>query len=168
MGGMNLYDEPDYSKFLPEDVWTEILPRLWQGGTQDDDTLDHLNEEPRIQLSMFDTVVTLHAWSNPVDWHVREIRQTFQDGGMDELDINDVWFLARQVYAEWMQGRRVGVRCLSGLNRSGLIVGLVLMLAGHTADDAIRLMRQKRHKNVLCNPNYEEWLRQVDIESDGA
>lgn len=156
-------EDHDYASWLPTDVWTEILPRLWQGGTDDHDTLGHASDEPVITREHFDTVVTLHAWSNPVDWHVREIRQAFHDGGLEELDVDDLWFLARQVYAEWRLGRRVLVRCLSGLNRSGLVVGMVLLLAGYSNAEAVALMRAKRHEHVLCNPDFEAWLLEADV-----
>ena len=155
----------DGSDWLPADVWTEILPGLWQGGTDDSDTLAHRSDEPVITRDHFDTVVTLHAWSNPVDWHVREIRQAFHDGGMDEVDVEDLWFLARQVFAEWRLGRRVLVRCLSGLNRSGLVVGMVLLLEGYTSAQAIALLRERRHRHVLCNPDFEAWLLGTDATS---
>lgn len=51
------------------------------------------------------------------------------------------------------------LRCLSGLNRSGLIIGMVLLLDGMSGDQAIDLMRAKRHRHVLCNPDFELWLR---------
>lgn len=157
-----MFDDPDYAGWLPDVTWTEILPGLWQGGTDDEDTLAHQLDEPVITREHFDTVVTLHAWSNPVDWHVREIRQAYHDGDLTEVDFEDAWFLARQVYAEWKQGRRVLVRCLSGLNRSGLIVGMVLLLDGRTGPEAIALMRERRHRHVLCNPDFERWLREAD------
>lgn len=151
--------------WLPEAVWSEILPGLWQGGTDDEDTMAHHVAEPVITSEHFDTVVTLHAWSNPVDWHVREIRQAFHDGGVEELNVDDLWFLARQVFAEWKQGRRVLVRCLSGLNRSGLVLGMVLLLEGLSAEQAIALMRERRHRHALCNPDFEAWLLGVDVWS---
>ncbi len=160
MAARNKYDDPDYSGFIPVDTWTEILPGLWQGGTDDDDIVGRELAEPRITRDMFDTVVTLHAWSNPVDWHVREIRQAFHDGDVDEFDQEDVSFLASLVLSDWSAGKRVGVRCLSGLNRSGLIVGLVLIRAGYEPQAAIDLMRSRRSRNVLCNCAYESWLLQ--------
>ena len=154
----SIHNDPDYAGYLPQDMWSQILPGLWQGGTDDQDTLAYQVTDPVITREHFDTVVTLHAFSNPVDWHVREIRQCFHDGDLDEVDFEDAWFLARQVYAEWKHGRRVLVRCLSGLNRSGLIIGMVLLLDGMSGDQAIDLMRAKRHRHVLCNPDFELWL----------
>lgn len=50
------------------------------------------------------------------------------------------------------------VHCQAGLNRSALVTGLSLVLDGKTPDAAIKLMREKRCKAVLCNKKFEEWL----------
>jgi len=152
-----------YADFAPKDTWTQVLPRLWIGATDDDDILGHELEEPRITLADFDTVVSLHAWSNPADWHVREIRQPFHDGEVSDLDIHDLWFLANTAYDDWMNGRRVLIRCLAGLNRSGLVLALVLVMAGYSPEDAIALIRSQRSKNALCNQHFAQWLLELDV-----
>lgn len=153
-----------YESFMPKEVWSQILPRLWQGGTDDDDTLNYIQEEPTITLANFDTVITLHAWSNPADWHVREIRQPFHDGEMSEVNFDDLRFLVDAAYRDWQAGKRVLVRCLSGLNRSGLVLALVLVKAGMSPHEAIEVLRKQRHQNVLCNPVFAQWLREINIE----
>lgn len=50
------------------------------------------------------------------------------------------------------------VHCQAGLNRSGLISALSLIERGWTPPDAIALLRQNRHKLVLCNKAFEEYL----------
>ena len=35
---------------------------------------------------------------------------------------------------------------------------MVLLLDGMSGDQAIDLMRAKRHRHVLCNPDFELWL----------
>jgi hypothetical protein len=54
------------------------------------------------------------------------------------------------------------VHCQAGLNRSGLIAGLALVLGGMTPADAIVLLREKRHPTVLCNRVFEQWLLAQD------
>ena len=152
-----------FSEFGPQTTWTEVLPRLWIGGTDDDDVLGYEHEEPVITLAKFDTVITLHAWSNPVDWHVREIRQPFHDAQMADCDLSDLWFVATNAYQDWMNGRRVLVRCLSGLNRSALVVSIVLMWAGYTAEEAITHLRKIRSRYVLCNGEFERWLLALEL-----
>jgi hypothetical protein len=152
-----------YADFAPKDTWTQVLPRLWIGATDDDDILGHELEEPRITLANFDTVISLHAWSNPADWHVREIRQPFHDGDLSEIDVQDLWFVANAVFDDWMNGKRVLVRCLAGLNRSGLVIALVMIMAGYSAGDAIAHIRGVRGRNALCNKDFAQWLVELDV-----
>lgn len=51
------------------------------------------------------------------------------------------------------------IHCQAGLNRSGLLAALVLMERGRSADEAIALLREKRSPAVLCNPMFEQFLR---------
>ena len=152
-----------YADFAPKDTWTQVLPRLWIGATDDDDILGHELEEPRITLANFDTVISLHAWSNPADWHVREIRQPFHDGDLSEIDVQDLWFVTNAVFDDWMNGKRVLVRCLAGLNRSGLVIALVMIMAGYSASDAIAHIRGVRSRNALCNRDFAQWLVELDV-----
>jgi hypothetical protein len=166
----NAYEDPNYDDFLPADIWTEVAPNLWQGGTDDDDIIGirvlEVDYEPRITLEDFDTVVTLHAWSNPADWGVKEIRFGFDDGevGKDVFP-KDLFFLAKYVDDELKAGKRVLVRCLAGLNRSGLINALVLIRQGYTAELAIASIRSARSKWALCNLNFEDWLLSINEEN---
>jgi hypothetical protein len=162
VGSPAMFEDHDYEDFTPKDLWNEVLPRLWIGGTADDDVIGKPEIEPQITKDMFDTVVTLHAWSNPADWHVRELRQAFHDGEVTEIDVEDLWFLVNSVYDDWQSGKRVLVRCLAGLNRSGLVLTLVMIMAGYSAIDAIEQIRIKRSEWVLHNPDFERWLLELD------
>lgn len=63
-------------------------------------------------------------------------------------------------------GARVVTTCHQGLNRSGLITALLLMQCyGMKSKDAIKLIRQKRDKDALCNPMFEQFLHSVDLYS---
>ena len=42
------------------------------------------------------------------------------------------------------------------------------MLRGMAASDAIRLLREKRHRLVICNPHFERWLLNDELLSGGA
>lgn len=48
--------------------------------------------------------------------------------------------------------------CQAGLNRSGLLTGLALVLDGMAPVDAIALLRRQRSPMVLCNDVFENWL----------
>jgi len=148
---------PRYSIEYPTELWSEILPGLWQGGTDDDD-VDVQKTVPAIQPKDFDTVVTAYAWANPVDWFVKEIRFGFYDGTMEDFDPAELEDIVSMAYADWKRGKKVGVRCQAGMNRSGLIVALVLMKDGFTAEQAIGLIREKRSKHALFNKKFVEYL----------
>jgi protein-tyrosine phosphatase len=147
-----------------EDLWTEILPRLWIGGTADHDT-DFQLTKPYITTTHFDTVVTLYAAANPVDWFVREVRYGFWDSDVSHIDSEDLFDLVRVAHSDWKRGKRVLIRCQAGWNRSGLIMALVLMREGWRAGHAIDVLRRKRSPNVLCNLSFDRWLRSQDVEN---
>jgi len=162
MNDRPMFEDHNYEDFTPKDLWTEVMPRLWIGGTADEDMIGMPEIEPQITKDSFDTVVTLHAWSNPVDWQVRELRQAFHDGEVTDIDVDDLRFLVANVYADWQAGKRILVRCLAGLNRSALVVTLVMIAAGYSAIDAIELIREKRSRWVMHNPEFERWLLALD------
>ncbi len=137
----------------------EILPGLFMGGTADDDTVATAAplsygtaEEPH------DAVVTLYAWAQPVSWGVEELRYGFGDGALASHDLAKVLGLAEWAHSRWANGSRVLIRCQAGLNRSGLVTALVLILAGWEPGEAIRHLRGVRSPYVLCNHAFVRWL----------
>ncbi|HCK78837.1 MAG TPA: hypothetical protein DHW34_02345 [Actinobacteria bacterium] len=136
----------------------EILPGLYQGGTEDDDVLGYGTHRRTRGDFPFDLVVTAYADANPVPWHVEEIRFGFYDSALDGGDIPRIVRIARQAHARWKQGDQVLVRCQAGVNRSGLISALILLLEGYSPEDAIGLLRTRRSSHVLANRHFEQWL----------
>jgi hypothetical protein len=134
-----------------------VAKGLWIGGTADDD-VDVQKTVPAIQPKHFDTVVTAYAWANPVDWFVKEIRFGFYDGTMTDFDPAELEDIVSMAYADWKRGKKVGIRCQAGMNRSSLICALVLMKDGFTAEQAIGLIREKRSKHALFNKKFVEYL----------
>jgi hypothetical protein len=144
---------------------SEILPGLWVGGTDDMDTIEYsgnLHAPKEITKKEFDAVVTLYAWANPVDWMVEEMRFGFYDSDVDHIDREALASAVGFARRKWQAGKKVLVRCQAGLNRSGLTAALVLMQSGYTADEAIALLRTKRSKYVLCNGEFEAFLRTLN------
>jgi hypothetical protein len=144
---------------LPTELATMIVPGLYQGGTPDDawvDTAARLHRGD--DTGNFDAVVTLFAWAQPCSWGVEELRYGFADAHPDLADMSRVVAAARWAHERWTTGARVLIRCQAGLNRSGLVTVLVLMLAGYTAQDAIRLVRERRSPYALFNPDFVDWL----------
>jgi hypothetical protein len=143
----------------PQVTWSEILPGLYQGGTDDDDWISmprplDSGDEPR----PFDAVVTLFAWAQPFGWGVTELRYGFADAHPRYADLSRVVEAARWAHGRWRAGDRVLVRCQAGLNRSGLVMALVLMLEGMSPAEAITLIRRQRSAVALCNDDFVDWL----------
>jgi hypothetical protein len=146
-------------------LWSEILPGLWLGGTDDDDTIETGVDtyKPRmITKDDFDTVVTLYSWAQPVDWLVEEVRYGFYDSEIGHIDFSAVERAADFAYQAWKSGKRVLIRCQAGINRSSLVMAHVLMKDKYTAREAIDLMREKRSKAVLLNKHFVDYLVMSD------
>lgn len=147
-------------------LWSEILPGLFLGGTDDDDTIEdasNIHASRTITKDHFDTVVTLYAWANPVDWFVQELRYGFYDSGLEgNADYDSLHEAAEFAHKAWKSGKRVLIRCQAGINRSSLTMGLVLMLDGYPAAAAIELMRSKRSNAVLLNDDFVDYLHIKD------
>lgn len=143
---------------LPPSHSSEVLPGLFMGG----DSGGHHGTDSRdpalIVSTPFDTVVTLYAQAQPAAVHVEELRYGFADGTMALIDVERLLRTAQWARARWRSGDRVLVRCQAGLNRSGLVVCLVLMLEGLSPTDAIATVRQRRSPMALCNQGFVQWL----------
>lgn len=165
-----MYDESTLTSWS-DDTWPDyapdmILPGLFQGGTEDDEVIgypapDHhyagLAGRPDTAFP-FDLVVTLYGDAQPAPWGVREVRFGFPDGPLSEFSTGHALELALQTHAAWRRSQRVLIRCQAGVNRSGLVSALVLMVEGYTADEAIALLRCRRSAVVLSNRHFERWL----------
>jgi protein-tyrosine phosphatase len=55
-------------------------------------------------------------------------------------------------------GKRVVVNCMSGLNRSGLLVGRAAIALGHSPLEAVELVRRARGPHALSNAQFAKWL----------
>ena len=145
------------------ELYSEILPGLFMGGTADNDVVDiakplrNLNE-----VQEFDSVVTCYSWAQPMSWYVHENRFGFADGPIDDKTFAKVDELATWLHREWKSGKRCLSRCQAGLNRSGAIMALVLMKDGYTADQAINLIRLKRSPQALFNQHFIKKLHELD------
>ena len=138
---------------------SEIAPGLFMGGTADDDTIANAGLLARFGGPRpFEAVVTLYAGARPVSWQVAELRYGFGDGALEAADLDRIVAAAVWAHARWAAGDRVLVRCQAGLNRSGLVTALVLMLAGWEPADAIAQLRAARSPHALCNPAFVAWL----------
>ena len=152
---------------FPWSLWTEVLPGLWQGGTDD---YDHITGSQRGRSAIgvlpqrptkneFDSVYTMYAFANPAGFKMKEVRTPFMDGDMSDIDVErDLWLPVSEAHADWKAGRRVLIRCQAGLNRSGLVMALVLVREGYSPEEAVALIRETRGEDALCNYRFVRWL----------
>lgn len=133
---------------IPSDLYNEIAPGLYQGGSF----------APLPVSAGFDAVLSLFGDADAP----RDARVAHRVWHIPDTDCPDGELLlehAKWVLEKWTTGHKVLVRCFAGLNRSGLVVARTLILAGATPDEAINLIRARRSKDALCNPEFETYLR---------
>jgi len=149
---------------MQQELWSEILPGLWQGGTHHTDTRHSAQRSMRTPTKAdFDTVITHYGDANGAGWGVKEIRFPFFDGDMTDFDPEtDLRLPVEEAFKDWQSGKRVLIRCQAGWNRSGLVTALTLIKVGYQPKDAIKLIREKRCQEALCNPIFEDWLLSAD------
>lgn len=144
--------------------WDEITPGLWLGGIHCQFGNGHPGTDGNcLPGSEFDVVMSLyHDPSYDPDPDVEHHTYRIADADLDVEHHTHLDSLADLVEADVKLGKKVLVRCQAGINRSSLIVALVLIRNGWTADDAIRHMRQKRSPYVLFNKSFVEYIRSVE------
>ena len=129
---------------------TEIDDTLWQGGYEDGVSLQ----------GYFKHIFSLYPWG-----------RFYPGGDLDSLvevrlydgkvipDEEQLFALARWINVCRKHGRTL-VHCQAGLNRSGLLTALALIMDGMTPVEAIEKLRASRSPVVLCNKAFETWLLQ--------
>lgn len=128
---------------------TQVTDNLWHGGVEPGLVLpDHI-----------DFVLSLYPWSEYEFHHPLQERLTVTMYDSESQGFDQVAELA-----EWVNRRRkkgtVFVHCQAGLNRSSLIVGSALLLAGdvRTGREAVDLIRARRDPACLINPAFEDYI----------
>ena len=143
----------------PTEPYAEILPGLYMGGTADDQTVDYPQQLPDLSdPKIFDAVVTLYSWAQPMGWGVEEMRYGFADASVEHFDTERLLRVSKWAFDRWNAGEQVLIRCQAGLNRSGLVTALTMMHAGYEPADAIRQIRQERSEMALFNHHFVTWL----------
>lgn len=130
---------------------SHIEETLWQGGCTDGVSLH----------GAFRHIISVYPWErfNP-GGELDSFTEVRLYDGPTVPNEEQLFALARWINLCKRHGRTL-VHCQAGLNRSGLLAGLSLVLAGRSPDEAITLLRASRSPAVLCNKAFETWLRQV-------
>jgi hypothetical protein len=138
----------------------EIIPGLWMGG-------HHYYPEvgwPVVIGDEFDAVFSLHHGfgHGPAEGVPHEYL-SMPDGQLSPERLDRVRNFAGKVYDTYTfdvmgQVPKILVRCQAGYNRSGLVVGLVLLRLGYDPVSAVELIREKRGPHALCNAYFVSYL----------
>jgi protein-tyrosine phosphatase len=115
-----------------------------------------------------DVIVALddweHTWSPPVPENHLYVHFPIDDADTVDPKTREV---AKLVADLVRGGNRVLVHCVQGLNRSGLVVARALMFLGHSAGEAIELVRLRRGLDegfgALGNPRFVAWLMSEEV-----
>ncbi|MFI7503614.1 protein phosphatase [Streptomyces sp. NPDC049687] len=143
----------------PERPWDEIVPGLWMGGHEYQGASGQsVLAVVRDEFDLVQTLTRARDGHGP-DPHVVHHVWPIPDGPLDGTQLAGVIRLAQAAGDALDEGRSVLVRCYSGYNRSGLVVGHTLMRRGHSADESIRLIRSRRSPWALHNELFVEYLR---------
>jgi Dual specificity phosphatase, catalytic domain len=130
---------------------SHIEGNLWTGGCIDGVRLG----------DDFRYVVSLYPWEKyTLGSETERLEAVMYDAG-SMPNIHALHAAADQVVA-WVAEGKTLVHCQAGLNRSGLVAALALTKMGHSAREAIDLLREKRSPVVLCNATFEAWLLGLD------
>lgn len=158
-----------YTVEWPDAEYHEILPNLFMGG--------HLWKEGfGNRDGRHSTVSSDMSWDYVVSSYISDAEESWPrcdtrllifndtESGLNE----DTWERIRsavdEVVSRWQKGQKVLVRCQAGFNRSGLVMSLVLMRLGFTAEGAINAVRKLRGKDVLINSVFESYVREREGE----
>jgi len=129
--------------------WTEVIPGLFQASAA---------HSPAEMLSMFDVLVDVGGrdrWDGDPD-----PRYSFYplDDAPFIPDREMIHTVGERIASLVSEGRHVAVNCLSGVNRSGLLVARALVALGYTPEEAIEAVRGARGPMALSNQYFVRFL----------
>ncbi len=133
----------------PAEPYTEVIPGLFQASAA---------HSPAEMLSMFDVVIDVGGrdrWVGDPDprysFHPLEDAEFIADAEM-------IHTVGERIAGLVGEGKRVAVNCLSGVNRSGLLVARALVELGYSPEGAIEAVRSARGPMALSNQHFVRFL----------
>ena len=135
-------------KHFKTDLVTQVEGNLWQGGCIEGVSLN----------GDFKHVISLYPWERfSPGCELDSFMEVRLLDGKTVPDEQQLVAVARWINVCREKGPTL-VHCQAGLNRSGLVTALALILSGMAPVDAIALLRKSRCPAVLCNKAFESWL----------
>lgn len=130
----------------PVEPFTEVIPGLFQASAA---------HSPAEMLTMFDVLIDVGGrdrWEGDPD-----TRYSFHP--LDDVpfivDPEMIHTVGERIASLVQEGKHVAVNCLSGVNRSGLLVGRALVELGYTPEVAIEAVRSARGPMALSNQHFD-------------
>jgi hypothetical protein len=134
----------------PTDPYAEVVAGLYQADT----TLSPI----QLFYQGFDAVFDLCG----LDRGDGVVDETYVVHPIDDVpwisDPNAIHELGVRVADLVRAGNKVVVNCMSGLNRSGLLVGRALVALGYSPTEAVELIRRARGPHALSNRQFTRFL----------
>jgi hypothetical protein len=133
----------------PEESYAEVVPGLTQASAA---------RSPADMLSMFDVLIDVGGrdrWDGEPD-------PRYRFHPLDDVpyitDAEMIHTVGERIASLVREGKHVAVNCLSGVNRSGLLVGRALVELGYTPELAIEAVRSARGPMALSNQHFVRFL----------
>jgi hypothetical protein len=143
-------DENEMSRTASEQ-YAQVAPNLWIAAAGSPGSEAPLPPEVGV-------VVTLATGIPSVGSLVKELRFGFPDEVLDPDVAEELERLADWTFVEWKAGERTVIRCQAGLNRSGLLCGLVLLRDGMAVNEITTRIRSLRGPLALSNESFVRYL----------
>jgi hypothetical protein len=133
----------------PVEPYTEVIPGLVQASAA---------HSPAEMLSMFDVLIDVGGrdrWEGDPD-----PRYSFHP--LDDVpfivDAEMIHSVGERIASLVREGKHVAVNCLSGVNRSGLLIARALLELGYSPEEAIEAVRTARGPMALSNQHFLRFL----------
>jgi protein tyrosine phosphatase (PTP) superfamily phosphohydrolase (DUF442 family) len=134
----------------------EIVPGLYQSPTPD----EHIFTNGDGHQVDINALIDLEGDIDPVVPQ-RKIGDVYLYWPIDDGELKDPLTVrsAAQLISGLMDaGYQVLVHCRAGMNRASLVTGRVLIHRGMEPEEAVKLLQERRHPEVLSNVAFREWL----------
>lgn len=137
-------------------LMSHIVGNLYVGGcVQDIDVEDH-----------FSHIFSMYPWERYKSADGTILIETTMYDSSDGLDIETVEEVSDRVVEALSGDGNVLVHCQAGINRSNLVAARALMKKyGFTSNEAIELLELKRHRLILSNQTFKDYVLQSDFPS---
>ena len=133
----------------PVEPYSEVIPGLSAASAA---------HSPAKMLSMFDVLIDvggLDRWDGEPD-------PRYRFHPLDDVpyiaDAEMIHTVGERIASLVRAGKHVAVNCLSGVNRSGLLVARALVELGYTPEQAIEAVRSARGPMALSNQHFVRFL----------